>query len=380
MQYDAIIIGARCAGAATAMQLARGGKKVLVLDRSKPGTDTMSTHALMRGAVIQLDRWGLLDRVIASGAPEVTRTCFAYGDEIVDVEIRPSHGTRSLIAPRRHVLDGILAEAAADAGAEIRYGTSFVDVIRDPYGQIEGVVFDGAERRQRAYAPLVIGADGRRSTVAKRVHARFQKKAAHSTNCIYAYFGGLPNEGYRWFYQKGLGAGAIPTHGGAHCVFASTSATRLRALLPELGREGTLRHLLSESNPAFGRLLDKARASSLPVIFGGDPGFLREAVGPGWALVGDAGYFKDPLTAHGITDAFRDAELLSQCILNKRSLQDFEVARNACSDELFEITNRIATLEWSLDELKTLHIRLNKVMKAEQEIIAANDAVMRLAA
>ena len=78
MQYDAIIIGARCAGAATAMQLARGGKKVLVLDRAKQGSDTMSTHALMRGAVMQLERWGLLDRVIASGAPTVTRTRFSY--------------------------------------------------------------------------------------------------------------------------------------------------------------------------------------------------------------------------------------------------------------------------------------------------------------
>ncbi len=380
MQYDAIIIGARCAGAATAMQLARGGRKVLVLDRSKPGADTMSTHALMRGAVIQLDRWGLLDRIIASGTPEVTRTCFSYGDEVINVDIRPSHGTRSLIAPRRYVLDGILADAAAEAGAEIRCGTSFVDVLRDPYGQIEGVVFDGAERRQRANAPLVIGADGRRSTVARRVHARVLETATHSTNCIYAYFNGLPDEGYQWFYQEGLGAGAIPTHQGAHCVFASTSAPQMRALLPEFGREGALKHLVREANSAFGRRLDAASPNSLPVIYGGDPGFLREAVGPGWALIGDAGYFKDPLTAHGITDAFRDAELLSQCILKEQSFFDFEAARNACSSELFEITNRIAALDWSLDELKTLHMRLNEVMKAEQEMIADDNHIMPLAA
>ncbi len=379
MQYDAIIIGARCAGAATAIQLARGGKKVLVLDRSKPGSDTMSTHALMRGAVIQLDRWGLLDRVLASGAPEVTRTRFAYGDEVIDIDIRPSHGTRSLVAPRRHVLDRILAEAAYEAGAEIRYGTSFVNVLRDPYGQIEGVIFDGPGRREQAYAPLVIGADGRRSTVARRVHARVLQEAKHKTNCIYAYFDGLPNEGYQWFYQSGLGVGAIPTHDGAHCVFASTTPHRLRAMIRSAGREMALQQLFAEANPGFALRLSTATLTERPVIYGGDPGFIREATGPGWALVGDAGYFKDPLTAHGITDAFRDAELLSRAILSDRSLPDYEAARYACSAELFSLTDRIASFDWSMDELKTLHLRLNEIMKAEQAWIAG-EAELPLAA
>lgn len=372
MHYDAIIIGARCAGAATALQLARGGKKVLVLERHKSGADTMSTHALMRGAVIQLNRWGLLDRVIASGAPEVTRTRFCYGEDEIDLAIKPSYGTRSLIAPRRYILDRILADAAQDAGAEIRYGASFANVLRDPYGQIEGVIFDGVERRQNAYAPLVIGADGRRSTMARRVHAQIIEKSKHSTNCIYAYVSGLPNEGYQWFYQKGLGAGAIPTHNGEHCVFASTSPARLRRLLTEKGRVSALMHLLNEANPIFGKSLEGARIQTNPVIYGGEPGFLRQSAGPGWALVGDAGYFKDPLTAHGITDAFRDADLLSQTVLNGRSLYEYESVRNACSAELFAVTNRIAALDWSLDELKVLHLRLNEIMKAEQSIIAGD--------
>ena len=380
MHYDAIIVGARCAGAATAMQLARGGLKVLVLDRHKPGTDIMSTHALMRGAVIQLDRWGLLDRVIASGAPEVTKTHFAYGEEAIEVDIRPSHGTRSLIAPRRYILDRILAEAAADAGAELRYRTSFVDVLRDKDGRVEGVAFDAPERRQRAYAPLIIGADGRRSTVARRVGSRVLEKAKHATNCIYAYLEGLPNDGYQWFYQQGLGAGAIPTHGGAHCVFASTTPEHFRDLLHANGREATLRQLVRDANPEFGARMETATTVSTPVIYGGDPGFMREAAGPGWALVGDAGYFKDPLTAHGITDAFRDAELLSRAILSGQSLYDFEATRNACSVELFSITNRIASLEWSLDELKSLHMRLNQIMKAEQAMIAGDESTVPLAA
>lgn len=370
MFYDAIIIGARCAGAATAMQLARGGKRVLVLERAKPGSDTMSTHALMRGAVIQLDRWKLLDRVMASGVPEVSRTRFVYGEDIIDLDIRPAHGTSALIAPRRHVLDSILADAAKEAGAEIRYGTSFVDVLRGKYGEVEGVVYDAPEGRVRAHTPLVIGADGRRSTVARRVGSRVQMKAENSTNCVYAYFDGIPDQGYQWFYEKGMAAGAIPTHDRAHCVFVSTDASRLRSLVRSHGAEGALRQLVLATNPDFATQMDRSEAISHPIVFGGERGFLREAVGPGWALVGDAGYFKDPLTAHGITDAFRDAELLSKTVLDGRSLYEFEEVRNACSIELFELTDRIAALDWSMDELKAMHLRLNDIMKAEQSVIS----------
>lgn len=379
MHYDTIIIGARCAGAATAMQLARAGQKVLVLDRSRRGSDTMSTHALMRGAVIQLERWGLLDRVIASGAPVVTSTSFFYGAEQIDVPIRPSNGTPGLIAPRRHVLDAILADAAEEAGAEMRFGQSFEDVLRGANGRVEGVIFDGPERRQEAYAPLVIGADGRRSTVARRVGAGIRMKARHATTCVYSYFGGLPDDGYQWFYQDELAAGAIPTHAREHCVFASATADRLRALVSEAGAEAALRQLVRETNPAFGHQLDSAKAVARPVIFGGDHGFLRQAAGPGWALVGDAGYFKDPLTAHGITDAFRDAELLSKAILSGASLNSYEDTRNACSLELFELTNRIASLDWTLKDLKAMHLQLNEIMKAEQSFIVEG-AELQLAA
>ena len=366
MSYDVIIIGARCAGAATALQLARGGKRVLVLDRHPAGADTMSTHALMRGAVIQLNRWGLLDRVLASGAPEVTRTQFSYGDETVDIAIKPSDGARSLIAPRRYILDRILADAAQEAGADIRFGASFVDVLRDDEGRVEGVLFDGQDRRQTAYAPLVIGADGRRSTVARRVKAPVLRQARHATNCIYAYVAGLPNDGYQWFHQEHLVAGAIPTHDDAHCVFASTTPSRLRDSIQAHGREAALLRLVTESNPKFGQLLEASKPTARPVIYGGDLGFLRQATGDGWALVGDAGYFKDPLTAHGITDAFRDAETLSQTILDDMPLSHYQTVRNASSAELFDVTDRIAALDWTLDELKGLHLQLNEIMKAEQ--------------
>src|SRR5215475_5923160 len=121
-RYDAVIIGARCAGAATALLLARSGAKVLLVDRQAYGSDTMSTHALMRGAIVQLNRWGLLSELDAVGTPAIRSTTFHYGDEPVRVDIKADHGVGHLLAPRRTVLDPLLVDAAWQAGAKVRHG------------------------------------------------------------------------------------------------------------------------------------------------------------------------------------------------------------------------------------------------------------------
>src|SRR5215469_18341552 len=128
--YDVVIAGARPAGAATAMLLARQGARVLLLDRSRYGTDTLSTHALMRGGVLQLSRWGLLEKIIAEGTPPVRRATFRYADAVVPVIIKPSHGVDALYAPRRTVLDPILVDAAFASGADVRFGIAVADVDR----------------------------------------------------------------------------------------------------------------------------------------------------------------------------------------------------------------------------------------------------------
>ena len=122
-EYDVVIAGARPAGTATALLLARAGVRVLVVERDTPGTDTLSTHALMRGGVMQLTRWGVADGLWAAGTPRVRQTRFVYGTEEVVVDISDQHGVDALMAPRRTVLDPALAAAAAAAGAEIRYGS-----------------------------------------------------------------------------------------------------------------------------------------------------------------------------------------------------------------------------------------------------------------
>jgi 2-polyprenyl-6-methoxyphenol hydroxylase-like FAD-dependent oxidoreductase len=157
--YDVIIAGARCAGAATALLLARQGARVLVLDRSRYGTDTLSTHALMRGAVVQLHRWGLLPAVAGAGTPPVRSTTFHLADAVTTIPVKPKHGVQALYAPRRRVLDAILAEAARSAGADVRFGASVSDLRRDRAGRVTGITGRAGGTRLEASADLVVGAD-----------------------------------------------------------------------------------------------------------------------------------------------------------------------------------------------------------------------------
>src|SRR4051794_31863251 len=141
--YDVVVVGARVAGAATALLLARRGARVLVVDRARRGSDTMSTHALMRPAVVQLHRWGLLDDLMAAGTPPVTRTTFHYGEEQVPITLRPVAGTSALAAPRRTVLDPLLLDVAEAAGADVLTGVRVTDLQHDHgTGRVNGVELD----------------------------------------------------------------------------------------------------------------------------------------------------------------------------------------------------------------------------------------------
>src|SRR2546429_3582541 len=160
--YDVIIAGARCAGAATALLLARQGARVLVLDKSRYGTDTLSTHALMRGAVLQLHRWGLLPAVVEAGTPPVRSTSFHVAEAVTTIAVKPRHGVEALYAPRRSVLDAILADAARGAGADVRFGATVTGLRRDRAGRGTRVTRRGGQGPPEARARLGIGADGPR--------------------------------------------------------------------------------------------------------------------------------------------------------------------------------------------------------------------------
>jgi flavin-dependent dehydrogenase len=371
-KFDAVIVGARCAGAATALLLARAGARVLLVDKGAYGTDILSTHALMRGAVLQLNRWGVLPTIVASGATPVRSTTFSYNSQDVTVAIEPKYGVDALYAPRRYVLDKALVDAAAASGAEVEYGVRVDDLIRDAGGRIRGVAVVGGPSPRRLEADTVIGADGLYSTIAQQLPAPTVLAGQHQTAVLYSYWRGLRVDGYYWRFTSGASMGAIPTNDDATCVFATVSPDRFKR---EMGGDpsAAYRRWLREAAPAFDGQLDAAERTEPVRGFGGHAGFIKTSTGPGWALVGDAAYFKDPLTAHGITDALRDAELLVRAILKGTgaALQDYEVMRLDLSRRLFEITDEIASLSWTDDHLQTLHRAFSGEMSREVRTLAA---------
>jgi 2-polyprenyl-6-methoxyphenol hydroxylase-like FAD-dependent oxidoreductase len=371
-----VIAGARCAGASTALLLARHGLRVLVVDPLRYGSDTLSTHALMRGAVLQLHRWGLLDAVRSSGAPPIRTTTFHYGNETIEVPIKPRDGVDALYAPRRTVLDPLLVDAAREAGAEVVHGQSVLDLARDTDGRVRGARIAGADRQAfDVSAELVIGADGLRSRVARIVDAQVVYAAPHAACSIYGYWPNVALQGYHWFYEPGVGIGTIPTNDGATCVFALIPQARFMGRRDE-GIETLFREALAAVSPELRDQAISTEPCETLRAFPGSPGFLRRVVGPGWVLVGDAGYFRDPITAHGISDALREAELISRAITTggDRGLQEYQSGRDELVKGLLDVTDRIASFEWSLEEVKELHLELNRQMKAQVDVMLALDA------
>jgi flavin-dependent dehydrogenase len=371
MQYDVLVVGARCAGAATAMLLARAGVRVMLVDRADYGSDTLSTHALMRGGVLQLHRWGVLPQVVSAHTPAIRRTSFHYGEAVVDLPVKPSPGVEALYAPRRTVLDRILVDAARNAGAEVRHGLALAG-LHGERGRGHRARFAGSDGEiTEIGADLVIGADGAASTVARLMSAPIVHQAHHAGAVVYGHWSGLTSSGYTWLYRPDLAAGIIPTNHG-HCVFVAVPPARYRQTVrPDPAC--AYHKLLEAITPEIADALRDCRQDGALSVFPGRAGFMRQAAGSGWALVGDAGYFKDPLTAHGMTDALRDAELLARAVVRggPQHLSEYQAVRDALSMPLMEATEAIASFDWDLERLPGLHRTLNHAMKCEVDYLAA---------
>jgi flavin-dependent dehydrogenase len=381
-RYDAIVVGARCAGASTALLLARAGAKVLVVDRQTYGSDTVSTHALMRAGVLQLERWGLLSDLMAAGTPAVRQTTFHYGSEAVRIDIKPEHGVAHLCAPRRTVLDRLLVDAARDAGADVRHGVSLNDLQIGAGGRVIGAhIKDLAGNETAVSADIVIGADGRQSTLAKRVGAHTYVEGSGASAYVYGYFEDLPDDGYHWYFEKDVAAGVIPTNDNQHCVFVGMPRGKFGGAFRK-DMEGSFLRAAEANSPQLREALESARLVGRLRFLICSPGYFRQSHGAGWALVGDAGYFKDPLTAHGITDALRDAELLSRAVIDGRAgaFARYQDERDALARPLFDVTDSIAGFRWDIDQVKDLHGELSHAMKAETEHMAASAPPAALAA
>ncbi|MDX6301038.1 MAG: hypothetical protein QOF53_2252 [Nocardioidaceae bacterium] len=372
--YDVVVVGGRVAGAATAMLLARSGLRVAVVDRGRYGSDTVSTHALMRAGVLQLSRWGLLDRVVDAGTPPVHRTVFHYvGAPAVQVSLRPSGGVDALYAPRRHLLDRILVDAAAAAGAELLHETTVTGLLHDEEDRVCGVRATGPGGTPlELQAALTVGADGLHSLVARDVGAPVVRLGRSSSAVLYGYVTDLPVAGYEWAYGPGCAAGMVPTNDGQTGVFVATSPDRMRALRSG-GTARAFAALLAAAAPDLVPRVSSAPAPEQVRGWVGVPGFVRRPWGPGWALVGDAGYFKDPITAHGMTDALRDAELLADQVVatlahgksEASALRRYQATRDKLSNRLYDATAAIASYDWDMDRVQDLLRQLSSAMSDE---------------
>jgi flavin-dependent dehydrogenase len=307
---------------------------------------------------------------------------FHYADGgDASVTLRPTPGVDALYAPRRHLLDRLLVDAAAASGADVLHTTSVVGLLRDDDGRILGVRVarpDGRDVPIRAC--LTVGADGVSSLVAGEVSAPFQSRGRASSAILYRYVDDVPSTGYVWAYGGGAGAGLIPTNAGQTCVFVGTTPARMRSLR----REGV--------DAAFDSLLDVVPAPVADVVRAGGaagrlhgwrgvPGHVRRSSGPGWALVGDAGYFKDPITAHGITDALRDAELLADAVLEGLghttpavALATYEAIRDRLSRALYEVTESVCRYDWDGPQIRTLMRRVSSAMSDEVDHLSSRQS------
>ena len=373
-EYDVVVVGARVAGASTAMLLARAGVRVLLLDRGRPGSETLSTHALMRAGVLQLTRWGLVDEVVAAGTPAVRTVTFRVaGADPMKVTLRPAVGVEALYAPRRRILDRILIEAAGRAGADVRHRTAVTGLVQEDGGRVGGVVtHDGTVYRGR----YVVGADGIRSSVAAAIQAPLQVQGAHASALRYTYLSGLHDRGYEWCYGGGAAAGLVPTNDRQHCVFVATSPDRLRALAAGRTPDELFATLLQRAVPDRAARILRARRVERFHGWAGQPGFLRRPWGPGWALVGDAGYYKDPITSHGITDALRDAELLARALLEclgdspeREVMHRYHRRRDLLAAPMLAAAEDLASYSWTDAGVQPLLRRVSAAMTQDVDVL-----------
>lgn len=366
MTYDVIIVGARCAGAPTAMLLSRRGYQVLLVDRSTFPSDIMSTHLIKPSGVLRLQRWGLLARLVATGCPPVKQITVHAGDFPLTAALPAIDGLDTILAPRRTVLDKILVDAAVEAGVELREAIVVSGLLceGDRVVGIEGRTRGGFRVDERAR--IVIGADGMRSIVVRTVKAPAYDEFPTRACWYYSYWSGVNLEEFRVHTPPSRCILAFPTNYGLTCMLFGWPLEEFHAVRKDV--EGAVQRMLSEVDHEIAERTRCGHREERYVGTADVPGYFRKAFGPGWALVGDAGYHRDPCTGWGITDAFRDSELLADAIdagfAGRRPLEealaDYEVGRNADARPYYERTCQLAELRGAPSALLRLRAALRQ--------------------
>jgi len=362
--YDVIVVGARCAGSPTAMLLARKGYRVLLVDKATFPSDTMSGQAIHARGGACLKRWGVLEQVIATNCPAITSVTLDFGPFSLIGPVLTVDGVAALYAPRRIILDHILVNAAVEAGAKLRKGFHVQELLMDgeQVTGIRGRSVQGMPFEEKA--TLLVGADGMHSVVARAVQAPtyFEKPIF---NCsYYAYWSGISLEGIEIFPRDHRIILAIPTNDSKVLIAIQWPRAEFDAIRRDI--RGHFLETLEAYTPDLANRVRQGTQVERFVGTGDLPNFFRKPYGPGWALVGDAGHFKDPVLAHGISDAFHDAELLTEAIDSgltgrwpmQEALADYERRRNETALPLYELNCQMATLEPPPPEMQLLSIAL----------------------
>ncbi len=373
---DAIVVGARCAGSPTAMLLARKGYRVLLVDRATFPSDTVSTHILHPLGVRALSNWGLLDRLAATGCPPIRTYAFDFGP----FTIAGAPGTRDApvaYCPRRVVLDKLLVEAAAQSGAEVRDGFTVEEVLIED-GRAVGI--KGRSNHCGSIterAKVIVGADGRHSFVAKAVGSEHYDEKPVLLVAYYTYWSGLPMSGrFEQYIRDKRGFAAAPTHDGLTMVIAGWPYAELYDCKKDI--EGNYLKTIKLA-PAFA---DRLRDAKREARFAGAavPNYFRKPYGPGWALVGDAGYNRDFITGQGIMDAFHDAELCAVALdsvfsgtqLFEAAMSEYQRTRDARVKAMYDFTCQVATLEPPPPEMQQLFGAIHGNQKAMDDFARMN--------
>jgi 2-polyprenyl-6-methoxyphenol hydroxylase-like FAD-dependent oxidoreductase len=373
--YDVIIIGARCAGSALGLLLARRGYRVLLVDRATfPSDMPMSSHFVHQRGIACLTRWGLRDQVVATHSPPVSRFAIDVGPLILVGTAPPVDGESYAFAPRRLLLDDLLLRAALQSGAELREGCP-VEHLLFHDGRVTGV--RAATPHGTSFsesAPLVVGADGPASRVTAEVQAEEHHTQPALQGTAWIYWHDVPLTGVEIYLRDFEGIYAFPSSGGT-VVGANWAIDRFRALRRDI--DTSYMALLRRTAPQLAERVRHASRADERLYLGSTRNFFRTAHGPGWVLLGDAHYKKDPCTAQGITDAFCDAERLADAIdhglAGRRPLPEAlaEYARQSLELALpfYELTCQMATFAPLVPDMRVLYTALQGNQEAIDRFI-----------
>lgn len=373
-ETDVVVVGARCAGSATAATLAGAGRTVVVLDAAILPSDTLSTHLLWPAGLAEIQRLGALAAVEALGAPRLTRAYAQGAGHGVGSDFPSVDGIDYAMCVRRTGLDDALLRAAVSVGADVRPRCRVTSVVWDG-NRCAGVQYrDAAGRNREIRAALVVGADGRRSTIARAVGAEPPFLSVPSgRDCYFAYWRDAADAARHIAAQWRVGADlgtAFPCDDGLVLSLVQPPAARDHG-----GGPGAAERRYTEALARIPELTDRlsgcervGRVRSATGI----SSYFRRSAGPGWALPGDAGHFKDPVTAQGIRDALHYGRTLAESVSEvlddphalDAALSDWERRRVVECREIFHWTNRLARGE----AMRPLEIELYRTAADDPEL------------